>query len=210
MVSDSAQREETSSSRSSKHGWDIRTATLPEDMRFLLADYPRDSWECHPGFKNKTRQWLGAHTMFRQTSAILKKDVEVYLDGEKDPHDYMRRLAYRGGSLVNNLHGHHGWEDNSFFPELSAADARFDRGLAILEKDHAALEQVLHDFSESANRFIRLVQSDNSVVDVQGKMRSTAGHVHAASDAIEALLLRHLGDEEELAVPIILHHRLRG
>jgi hypothetical protein len=30
------------------------------------------------------------------------------------------------------------------------------------------------------------------------------------TETIEAFLRRHLPDEEELAVPIILHHRLRG
>lgn len=43
-----------------------------------------------------------------------------------------------------------------------------------------------------------------------GRARDEAGKLHACSLTIEALLQRHLGDEEELAVPIILHHRLRG
>jgi hypothetical protein len=34
--------------------------------------------------------------------------------------------------------------------------------------------------------------------------------VHDTIMVIDAFLKRHLSDEEELAVPIILHHRLRG
>ena len=41
-------------------------------------------------------------------------------------------------------------------------------------------------------------------------MRGFVGPVHAHASTIEALLDRHLADEEELAVPIILHHKLRG
>jgi len=37
-----------------------------------------------------------------------------------------------------------------------------------------------------------------------------AGKLHGVAETIEAFLERHLSDEEELAVPIILHHRLRG
>jgi len=184
--------------------WDIRTQDMPEEMRVLLAEYPRESWETHPGFHEKTVHWLGAHQMFRRLAATVREDTESYLDGNKEAREYTGRLSYYGGMLVNYLHGHHGWEDHSYFPELSAADSRFDAGLAILEKDHVVLNQVLDDFTRTANGFIQLEQLDNT------QARDEAGKLHTVSLAIETLLQRHLGDEEELAVPIILHHRLRG
>jgi len=182
----------------------IRTEDMPSDMKILLAEYPRDGWEAHPGFQDKTRQWLGAHNMFRRVALSVRRDAEQYLDGRQDGQDYISRLSYRGGALVNNLHGHHSWEDLSYFPELSAADSRFDAGLAILEKDHAVLHDVLEQFTQLANRVIRLVQLDEQ------HARNDVGKLHLVSETIESLLHRHLGDEEELAVPIILHHRLRG
>ena len=51
----------------------IRKEDMPEDMRFLLDTYPRDSWEAHPGFKEKTRHWLGAHLMFRLSWKVLAR-----------------------------------------------------------------------------------------------------------------------------------------
>lgn len=158
--------------------FDIRTNDMPIEMQSLLRDYPRDDWDAHPGFKEKTRHWLGA--------------------------DYANRLAYRGNALVGNLHGHHGWEDHSYFPELSAADPRFNAGLDILEKDHEDLDGVLDNFTQTANRTIKLVQLDEK------EAREDAGKLHGVAQTIEAFLDRHLSDEEELAVPIILHHRLRG
>ena len=107
------------------------------------------------------------------------------------------RLSYYGGNLVGNLHGHHGWEDHSHFPELSAADPRFDAGLEVLEKDHADLDLVLDDFTRQANRVIKLADLDAT------QAREEAVSVHRASEVIEAFLKRHLSDEEELAVPII-------
>lgn len=182
----------------------IRTDAMPTEMQILLDAYPRDSWEAHPGFRDKTRQWLGAHRMFRQLSASVRQDTETFLDGEKDAEDYAGRLAYRGNALVGNLHGHHGWEDYSYFPELAAADPRFDAGIEILEHDHEVLDTVLDSFTHLANRTIKLVQLD------QAAAHDEAGKLHTVAQTIEALLQRHLSDEEELAVPIILHHRLRG
>lgn len=182
----------------------IRTQNMPSEMQSLLREYPRKAWGTHPGFREKTRQWLGAHQMFRTLGASIRKDTESYLNGERAGDDFAARLSYRGGALVSNLHGHHGWEDHSYFPELSAADPRFDAGLEILEKDHADLDMVLENFTRTANRAIQLVQLDEKAA------RDEAGHLHSMAESIEAFLKRHLSDEEELAVPIILHHRLRG
>lgn len=184
--------------------FNIRTGDMPTEMHALLRDYPRDAWEAHPGFQDKTRHWLGAHRMFRQLSASVRKDTESYLEADMDASDYADRLSHRGNALIGNLHGHHGWEDHSYFPELSAADPRFDAGLDILEKDHAALDIVLDSFTRTANRVIKLVQLDEKAA------REEAGSLHGVAQTIEAFLDRHLSDEEELAVPIILHHRLRG
>ncbi len=184
--------------------FDIRTHDMPTEMQSLLRTYPRDTWDAHPGFREKTRHWLDAHHMFRQLSLSVRKDTESYLNGDRDSNDYADRLSYRGGALVGNLHGHHGWEDHSYFPELSAADPRFDAGLEVLEKDHADLDIVLDSFTRTANRTIKLIQLDEHAA------REEAGKLHGVAQTIEAFLQRHLTDEEELAVPIILHHRLRG
>lgn len=184
--------------------YDIRRDAMPSDMQSLLGVYPRESWEAHPGFRDKTRQWLRAHEGFRFLSASVRKDTEAFLDKAMDVEDYAGRLAHRGNILIGSLHGHHTWEDRKYFPELSAADPRFDRGLEILEQDHADLDVALEDFTRASNRTIKLLQLDETAA------WDEAGSVHRTAEAIEALLARHLADEEDLAVPIILHHRLRG
>lgn len=186
------------------HAFDIRTQDMPATMRVLLDDYPRDSWDAHPGFKEKTKHWLGAHQMFRRLGELVRSETELYLDKSREPDDFAGRLSYYGNALVANLHGHHNWEDKSYFPELSAADPRFDAGLEILEKDHQELDRVLDTFTETANRSIKLIHLD------EPQAREEAGRLHGLAGTIEAFLDRHLADEEELAVPIILHHRLRG
>lgn len=182
----------------------VRTAGLPSEMGKLLEKYPRETWQAHPGFRDKTRQWLSAHRLFRQLATNVSADTEAYLDRELAPDDYAERLSHSGGRLVGSLHRHHGWEDYSYFPELSAADPRFDAGLEVLEKDHADLDLVLESLTRSANRAIKLIHLD------QSQARDEVGQLHGVSQTINAFLKRHLNDEEELAVPIILHHRLRG
>jgi hypothetical protein len=184
--------------------FNVRTNEMPAEMRVLFDQYPRDSWEAHPGFKEKTQHWLGAHQMFRQLGELVRTETELYLDQTRAPEDFAARLSYYGDALVRNLHGHHGWEDHSYVPELSAADPRFDAGLEILEQDHEALDGVLDTFTRSANRAIKLIHLDEK------QARDEAGKLHSVAETIEAFLTRHLREEEELAVPIILHHRLRG
>ena len=79
-----------------------------------------------------------------------------------------------------------------------------EAGLEILENDHAALDGILDSFTRNANRVIKLVHLD------EAQAREEAGTVLDGATQIEKLLERHLGDEEDLAVPIILHHKLRG
>jgi hemerythrin-like domain-containing protein len=182
----------------------IRQEELPVEMRFLLKQYPRETWDVHPGFREKTKHWLGAHLMFRRVAERIRLDTEGLLNKDMALDDFAQRLSYFGGNLVGNLHGHHGWEDHSYFPELSAADPRFDAGLEVLEQDHADLDKVLDDFTRTANRAIKLATLDPM------QAYEEAARVLTTSETIEGFLKRHLSDEEELAVPIILHHRLRG
>lgn len=182
----------------------IRQDAMPDAMRFLLDQYPRETWDAHPGFREKTKHWLGAHRMFRRVAERIRLDTELLLNKDMALEHFAQRLARYGGNLVGNLHGHHGWEDHSYFPELSAADPRFDAGLEVLEQDHAALDKVLDDFTRTANRLIKLTTFDAA------QAYEAAAKVHKSSETIEDFLKRHLSDEEELAVPIILHHRLRG
>ena len=60
----------------------IRQDDMPREMRFLLDRYPRDAWDAHPGFHEKTKHWLGAHKMFRRVAERIRLDTEVLLDGD--------------------------------------------------------------------------------------------------------------------------------
>jgi len=186
------------------HEFDIRTDDMPQELGIFLKQYHREDWQTHPGFKDKTQNWLGAHRMFQRVSTMLREETESYLDNSQSAEEYGGMLSYYGHGLIRSLHAHHGWEDRSYFPELLAADARIESSLRVLQQDHQNLDASLDAFVRNANRTIKLIQLD----DRSAKME--AGILHRNARAIELFLARHLPDEEELAVPVILHYRLRG
>lgn len=184
---------------------DIATRSgLPEEMQTLLRTLPRDGWHRHPNLAESTRNWMNAHRGFRQLGEIVQDDTEAFLDGGLDGAAYARHLAHYGNLLVRNLHGHHSWEDRRFFPELEAADPRFAAGLEMLESDHLALDALLERFTRASNRVVQLATLDPA------QMAEEARPVRDDAEALRGFLERHLTDEEDLVVPILLHHRLRG
>ena len=182
----------------------INRTGWPDELSFLLNDLPRDTWPDHPGFARATRNWMGAHLGFRHLSGRITDTLEEYLDKRRDPGRVADDLGQLGHVLVRNLHGHHTWEDRSFFPELREAEPRFQAGLDTLEADHEVLDETLGTLTDQANRVIKLIQLDPA------QARDEAGPLHETAAKLDGFLARHLQDEEDLIVPIILHHRLRG
>ncbi|MBY6160783.1 hemerythrin domain-containing protein [Mameliella alba] len=177
---------------------------LPEEMQTLLRTLPRDGWHRHPHLADSTRNWMRAHQGFRQLAEIVQEDSEAFLNKDLSEDAYAGRLAHFGNLLVRNLQGHHTWEDRKFFPELEAADPRFAEGLEMLESDHLALDDLLDRFTRGANRTVQLATLDPR------QMAEEARPVRDHAERLRGFLHRHLTDEEDLVVPILLHHRLRG
>ena len=177
---------------------------LPNEIHFLLDGYPRDGWTSHPNFARSIQNWLGAHQMFRQLGEILLSKTQRFMDNQIDGADYVTGLGQYGDMLIRNLHGHHTWEDRSYFPELSRADRRFQAGQELLESDHLELDNLLDDITQRSNRVIKLFDLDPS------QIKNDIGTLREEFAKLSVFLNRHLTDEEDLIVPILLHHKMRG
>ncbi|QFS84054.1 hypothetical protein FIU97_14965 [Roseivivax sp. THAF40] len=178
---------------------DLRLGTrtgLPDALRVLVKEYPRSGWQEHAHFTGLVEFWLGRHGMFRQICEALQTDSEAEMDGKLDPQMRNQRLSRYGGMLLNELHGHHQIEDHHYFPKLVDLDARVTKGFDILEADHDDMDGLLSRFAESANGVL------------QGKIET--GRFREELLSFEALLDRHLNDEEELIVPVILKNGPQG
>ena len=175
---------------------------LPDALRVLLEQYPRDLWQSHRNFDGLTRFWLERHLLFRQVLGELQGETRVFLDRNTDPRAYAGRTAQMAGFLINQLHGHHQIEDLHYFPALAAAEKRLERGFEILDTDHHALDAHLHALTNDTNTLLRAINEGREAADAAGALETRLG-------GFEQFLDRHLTDEEELVVPVILHHGFR-
>lgn len=170
---------------------------LPDALRVLVDQYPRDLWQGHHNFDGHTRFWMQRHAMFRDLLTRATTLTEGYLDGRSDPRQFGGQSAQIIGMLLNELHNHHQIEDMHFFPVLSPVDPRLSSGFDLLEADHQVLDRHIHGLAHTTNAALRALQSD------------AAGNEAAAlrGDLIgfQRFLNRHLNDEEDLVIPAILH-----
>src|SRR6056297_2663531 len=168
---------------------DTRTG-LPEALRALVGGPERPDWEAHPEFGMLTGFWLDRHRMFRQLLTQLLAEATARADGTLPPERHDRLLAQRGGLFLNELHGHHGIEDQVYFPKMIAAAPGVERAFALLDADHHQLHDELDGFANDANALL------------QGKAGAAA--LEARLDRMDRFLDRHLTDEEDVVVPVIL------
>jgi hypothetical protein len=174
-------------------------AGLPEALRVLLAQYPRAGWQGHARFDGLTRFWLERHLGFRQVQAGLVAELRGLIDGRVDPEGHGRRVWRRAAALVEGLEGHHQIEDAHYFPHLAGLEPRLARGFALLDADHQALDGHLAALVVATNAHL-------GALGAGGDGRTSAGALLARLEGFGGFLERHLIDEEDLVVPVILHH----
>jgi hemerythrin-like domain-containing protein len=179
---------------------DTRTG-LPDALRVLLAEYPRAHWADDPGYHGLVSFWLERHMMFRRILDKLSADTRAAADRKIAPQAYAQGLARLGSMFVGELHGHHGIEDAHYFPVLAAKDARLAEGFALLDRDHHDLDGHLNRFVEQANALLQ---------GAPAPLADRAAAFHDDLARLERFLDRHLIDEEELVVPVVLKHGAGG
>jgi hemerythrin-like domain-containing protein len=172
---------------------------LPDALRVLLERYPRPVWEGHPNFDGLTRFWLDRHLMFRRLQAALGDETRGWLAGDADASRTGQAIARLGTLYLNELHGHHSIEDAHYFPALARLEPRLGHGFALLDRDHQRLDAELHALAQAANAALRALQDPQAA-------RDAVGALDGRLDGFGRFLDRHLVDEEELVVPVILDH----
>ncbi len=176
---------------------------FPDALRVLLEDYPREAWEAHDNFSALIRFWLERHLMFRRLLDALESETLRALDGNMEARLYVARLSRYGSLFIGELHGHHMVEDTHYFPQLKPLEAGLERGFDILDRDHHAIDGHLEGFTDDANAIMRAVGESGDWKAATGKFRTGLQHLTRFLD-------RHLVDEEELVVPVLLRHTPRG
>jgi hypothetical protein len=173
-------------------------AGWPAALRFLLDQYPREVWAAHVNLGDTAKFWLQIHQGFRDIGGGLEAKATEFREGLIKPDEFRRWLAPRLQTLLTHLDGHHRIEDFHFFPVFSAAEPRLATGFEVLERDHGAIHQAMDETVDRANALLAASATDDDA------MRRAADAYAQSHDPLLRRLNRHLLDEEDLIIPLIL------
>lgn len=174
-----------------RQGW-------PDDLKLFLDRFPREVWPTHANLGQRIQFWLSVHGGFRDLGEVLQTATADLREGQVTPERFRSWFAPRLQHLLSHLHTHHQVEDYEYFPVLTKAEPRLAKGFNVLESDHEVIHVTIDRVVETANEFLRLDSNDRD------RFRSTGDLYADASDALIRQLIRHLDDEEDLIVPLVL------
>ncbi len=106
--------------------------------------------------------------------------------------------------FLQQLHHHHLVEDQSYFPLFMAAEPRLSRGFEILEADHDAIHSSIEKLAIESNELMKALRAPGA------DQRGAAARLAATLPVFLTLLGRHLEDEEDLIIPLILERSEAG
>lgn len=170
---------------------------LPPELLTLLADWPRADWSALPDAQGLAAFWLDRHLGFRSLLNGLEQDAEHVARGLMDPARWHGRLLRGGEQLTEGLISHHQIEDESYFPVMRRLEPGLARGFDLLDSDHHALDSLLDSFVGAANTALQSREA-----------APAAEAFHTALMPFARQLIRHLEDEEDLIIPVILKHQM--
>ncbi len=175
-----------------------RRPALGEELRFLARRHPRASWATHQDLGELARFWLQRHQMFRRLDEILRTGSEAALAEGLDAAELKPWLARHLQTFLWQLEEHHQVEDLHYFPVFRRVEPRLAAGFELLEHDHEALHAALGGLVEVANRVLAHDGADLP------RFGAELARFRDAQAALGQALRRHLDDEEDLVVPLLL------
>ena len=167
---------------------------LPDDFIWLLPHYPRDGWMAHANMGGHTRFWLSLHRSFRRAATHVERLNAEWREGRIPTDAFRQAMAPAMQRFLGALEHHHQMEDHVFFPKFIAAERRIARGIDLLETDHHAIDATIHE----------TVAAANALLGHEGDARREGEAYALRSEALTSLMRRHLDDEEEIVMPLIL------
>lgn len=178
-------------------------AAWPPELRVLFDRHPRDSWNLerssHAGF------WLEIHDGFRYELAGLDAAGDDFRRGHVGAPQLAAIGAPRLHGLIAHLRGHHEIEDFHYFPVFRAQEPRLARGFDTLAADHVALQR---DIDAALATLRELLAAAERPLAASSAAQHAADRFIEASARLGRRLQRHLADEEDLVVPLLLERGL--
>ncbi len=174
-----------------------------DDIDLLGRQYPRESWAGHANFGPLSRFWLQKHDGFRQLGGQLRQGCEsAGNDLERDIEAH-RPLLSGLQHYLGHLEGHHSVEDQHYFPVFRRVEPTLAPGFERLEADHVRVAAGMKDIVERW-AIIHGLWTEN---------RPHGSEMSAWQDIVAGFIGeidRHLDDEEDLIIPVLLKHGEAG
>lgn len=171
---------------------------LSDSIRKTLLEGGREDWTGHPGSHGKAAFWMSIHRDLLQGAAHLRQGMEQLLDiPESELAETLRASRLRGFArqLIGFAHHHHEIEDHGYFPQFVLLYPSLDRAMALLDGDHRVLNEAL-DKTGSALGTLGSGEITRDVIAT----------VHQGCSMLDRILNRHIRDEEDVVIPILLKH----
>ncbi len=173
-------------------------AVWREEFEALAQRHPRETWASEPNLGELARFWLQRHDLFRQLDEAIRSGVQNALEQRVEAATFRPWLSRHLGWSLWQLEQHHQVEDHHYFPLFRRAEPRLAPGFELLEKDHAALHAKIAVLAERAKAVLASKFSSSEA------FRSDLTRFHDAQIALGRALIRHLHDEEDLVIPLLL------
>jgi Hemerythrin HHE cation binding domain len=182
---------------------DVRNG-LPDELLELLRKYPRDQWANDARLHGLAEGWLQRHNLFRELSVLtggMTTDLRER-EGRMSPTTFLPLFQRRMGLLLGELDRHHHVEDDYYFPTFAAAVPKLQKGFDILDNDHGVIHGAIDSLGTASRELIAALSGEAS--DRDGDVTRVVERLAGEIEGFDRTLLRHLEDEEDLIIPLIL------
>lgn len=171
-----------------------RQALEPID---LLQEFPRSSWPDSSPQEPTSRLLLSRHGGFRHRVETLLNTSRAALNDTISPPDFTYELARELHFFVPLLEGHHQAESARLYPRLIQHYPTLQDKFLILERDHTDIDKALSSLAKVPER---LMTEASTKARFHQETERLCEELHRFQEILE----RHLDDEEDLVIPILL------
>lgn len=172
---------------------------LPEACLYLIETFPRLRWH-EPQVGAVARFWLQMHDGFRRETAQMQALTGAWRAGELALPDLHQRLIPTLQQFLGHLDGHHNVESHHYFPVMRQVEPRIGEGVDLLDRDHDAIHAQLETLFQQGLAFHQAAAGNTPGA------RDAAARLGDGLDRATPLLSRHLEDEEDIVIPLIVRH----
>ena len=173
------------------------TLRAPLEPFDLLRDFPRSEWTSSRQQQPTVRLLLSRHGGFRRRVQELLQASKAALDEQESPPDFCYYLATELHYFVPLLEGHHQAETARLYPRLLSHFPLAEKRFHILEGDHTQLDSAIEALGGFPERLM-------TQAPTRALFLAETEQLCEAFFTFQKLLERHLDDEEDLVIPILL------